>query len=176
MVICMVGSPLSGKSTLGRSIAKEVGISYMSTGEYARKIGMDHSEKSIMDNDVSAQFNDKIVQEVFKQIDIHQNIIIDGFPRSVEQAVTLADSIEHYVVIYLFADPAMIIKRAQNRQRPGDEVELVRSRLEASIRLRHDLEPIVNPWVYTVTGFEADDTKVLTSFIKDIVGALGGKK
>ena len=39
MIICLTGQPLSGKSTIGKRLAKELGYIYFSSGDYARELG-----------------------------------------------------------------------------------------------------------------------------------------
>ena len=83
MKIFIVGYPLSGKSTIGKEIAKRLNCEYLSTGAYARSLGMT-LEASIKEKDFSEEFNDAIEAKVWEILQ-NKDCVIDGYPRSVEQ-------------------------------------------------------------------------------------------
>ncbi len=153
MTICFVGSPLSGKSTLARKLAVDLNVDYFSTGDYARSLGMDPHEKSISEADLSVLLNGKIEEAVISRITDGGGHVIDGFPRSEEQVAILNSTTVKYVVIYLYADPTVVVERAFKRSRDGDDVDTVVARLNAAIRSKFEIEKRSKLFlVYTITG------------------------
>jgi len=171
MVIFMVGSPLSGKSTIGKQIAKELNLDYFSTGDFAKGLGMDYREKSIKEEDISKEFDDKIIDEVVRLSSTCEDVIIDGFPRS-EKQILIANGLgNHCVVIYLYLDPKVIAERASTRQREGDNREdYVIGRINSSIRLKMKLQSVYarDLVVYTIKGDGTDKDK-LKQYVEEFV-------
>lgn len=144
MKIFIVGYPLSGKSTIGREIAKRLKCEYLSTGAYARSLGMT-LETSIKEKDFSEEFNDAIESKVWEILQ-NKNCVIDGYPRSTEQ-ITKILPIQDKRVIYCYANPVVIADRLEQRAlvdgRIEDTDEIVAGRIRASIALKKELEQYV---------------------------------
>ena len=79
MKLFIVGYPLSGKSTIGKEIAKRWKCPYLGTGAYARSLGMT-LEASIKEKDFSEDFNDAIEQKVWEKLR-NKDCVIDGYSR-----------------------------------------------------------------------------------------------
>lgn len=144
MKIFIVGYPLSGKSTIGKEIAKRLKCEYLSTGAYARSLGMT-LEASIKEKDFSEEFNDAIEAKVWEVLQ-NRDCVIDGYPRSVEQ-ITKILSIQDKRVIYCYANPVVIADRLKQRAlvdgRVEDTDEIVAGRIRASIALKKELDQYV---------------------------------
>lgn len=159
MKIFIIGYPLSGKSTLGKEIAKHLKCEYLSTGAYARSLGMT-LEKSIKEKDFSEEFNDAIESKVWEVLQ-NRNCVIDGYPRSVEQ-ITKILPIQDKRVIYCYANPVVIADRLKKRSLLDDRVEdtdeIVASRIRASIALKKELEQYVSlETIDTGSKYELND-------------------
>lgn len=141
MKIFLVGYPLSGKSTIGKELAKKLKCPYLGTGAYARSLGMT-LEASIKEKDFSEEFNDAIEAKVWETLQ-NRDCVIDGYPRSVEQ-ITKILSLQDKRVIYCWANPVIIADRLKKRTlidgRQEDTDEIVASRVRASIALKKELE------------------------------------
>ena len=144
MKIFIVGYPLSGKSTIGTRIAKRLKCEYLSTGAYARSLGMT-LEASIKEKDFSEEFNDAIEAKVWEVLQ-NSDCVIDGYPRSTEQ-ITKILSIQNKRVIYCYANPVVIADRLKQRAlvdgRAEDTDEIVAGRIRASIALKKELEQYI---------------------------------
>ncbi len=96
MNLILLGPPGSGKGTQASAIAKTFGIPELSTGEMLREAADAGSEmglwaKQIMDR--GELVSDEVVVNIFaeriKQPDCANGFILDGFPRTLEQAAFL---------------------------------------------------------------------------------------
>lgn len=96
MNIIFLGAPGSGKGTQAAMLAKELNIPAISTGEALRKEVEQQSEigklaKSYMES--GKLVPDEVVIGIIKnriaQSDCNKGFILDGFPRNVNQALTL---------------------------------------------------------------------------------------
>lgn len=141
MKIFLVGYPLSGKTSIGKEIAKVKKCEYLGTGSYARSLGMKF-EPSIRSKDYSEKFNDAIEEKVWDTIR-KGDCVIDGYPRSLDQITKLL-SITDKRVIYCYANPIVIANRLKRRSlaegRAEDTDEIVADRIKASMELKKLLE------------------------------------
>lgn len=144
MKIFIVGYPLSGKSTIGKELANRLKCEYLSTGAYARSLGMT-LEASIKEKDFSEEFNDAIEAKVWEVLQ-NNDCVIDGYPRSIEQAIKILP-IQNKRVIYCYANPVVIADRLKQRAlvsgRVEDTDEIVAGRIRASITLKKELEQYI---------------------------------
>ena len=101
MVLIMLGAPGTGKGTVASKLAEKLGIPQVSTGDIFRKaiaertpVGLEAekyiSQGQLVPDDVTI----RIVEERFKQEDVQNGLILDGFPRTIEQAEALDKILE----------------------------------------------------------------------------------
>lgn len=101
MVLIMLGAPGTGKGTVAAKLAEKLGIPQVSTGDIFRKamaektpVGMEAekyiSKGMLVPDDVTI----KIVEERLKDADVQNGLILDGFPRTIEQAEALDTMLE----------------------------------------------------------------------------------
>ena len=98
MNLILMGLPGAGKGTQSSKIVEEYGIPHISTGDMFRaaiKNGTDLGKKakSFMDagNLVPDEVTNGIVKERLQQNDAKNGFLLDGFPRTVNQAEALED-------------------------------------------------------------------------------------
>ena len=160
MKLFIVGYPLSGKSTIGKEIAKRWKCPYLGTGAYARSLGMT-LEASIKEKDFSEDFNDAIEQKVWETLR-NKDCVIDGYPRSLDQ-ITKILSVGDKRVIYCYANPIVIADRLKKRGlvegRAEDTDEIVAGRIKASIELKKILEQYTS-----VETLDTADEKAINEF------------
>ncbi len=93
MVILFVGPQASGKGTQAKIIAEEKGFAHVSTGDLLRNARGDL--KKLADNYIKegklvpSNIIVSILKERLKQSDCERGVILDGFPRNLEQAEAL---------------------------------------------------------------------------------------
>lgn len=128
MNIVLMGLPGAGKGTQADKIVEKYDIPHISTGDMFRAAISNGTElglqaKSFMDNGslVPDEVTIGIVRERLSQPDCNQGFLLDGFPRTIEQAealdAILADlgkSIEHVVNIEVAKED--LVKRLTGRR------------------------------------------------------------
>lgn len=102
MILIMLGAPGTGKGTVAAKLAEELNIPQVSTGDIFRKaiaektpVGVEAekyiSKGMLVPDDVTI----KIVEERLKDADVQNGLILDGFPRTIEQAEALDIMLEN---------------------------------------------------------------------------------
>ena len=143
--IIFVGPPGSGKGTQGSILSKKYQIPVISTGDILRKevsektdLGLkvaSFMEQGILVPDI---FILAIVENTLNSIDRKNGFILDGFPRSMEQAVYLNDifkKIDIFLtgVFYFDLKESLLIerllKRAELEGRTDDTLPVIKNRL-----------------------------------------------
>lgn len=123
MNILLIGPQGSGKGTLAKNIQKDFGLIPISTGDLFResiangeKLGLE--AKTYMDKGVLVplELTLGILQERLKKPDCQKGIMIDGFPRSIEQAEALKKILEVDLVINVQLPYDECVKRMLDRR------------------------------------------------------------
>lgn len=127
MKLILVGPPGAGKGTQARLIVEREGIPQLSTGDMLREAVAAGTEvgkraKAVMDAGklVSDEIVNAIVSERLDQPDCANGFILDGFPRTLEQADALAGmlvekNIALDVVVELEVDDEALVERVAGR-------------------------------------------------------------
>ena len=128
MVIIMLGSPVTGKGTVASILTEKLGIPQVSTGDIFRKNIKEGTELGkIADTYISKgnlvpdDITIEIVKDRLNQKDVENGLILDGFPRTVEQAEALEKMLEEKnkkvdIVVNLTTPEEEIIERIVNRR------------------------------------------------------------
>lgn len=126
----------AGKSVQGTLLAEHIGYQWLSTGEYLRANISGQRRQEMMEGRL---LNDQeiidILKDFFAEIKDQDKCILDGFPRTLNQAKWLLD--EHNIgrvhisdVVYLKASKEVVRKRLLARGRPDDTPEVLDNRFE----------------------------------------------
>jgi len=127
MRLILLGAPGVGKGTQAKKIAEKFNIAHISTGDLLRaeisdktELGMKAQEfvsngKLVPDDLIMA-----IIKEKFKSGDLENGFLMDGFPRTIDQAKMLENILKELrleldKVINIVLDKNEIIKRVMNR-------------------------------------------------------------
>ena len=96
MIIVMLGAPGTGKGTVGQMLSKEFGIVHISSGEIFRSYIKKHGEigKKIEEYVIRGELvpDELAIQLISKRLheeDTKKGMILDGFPRNINQALEL---------------------------------------------------------------------------------------
>jgi adenylate kinase len=153
MRLIFLGPPGAGKGTQGQLLAELWNISHIATGDMlraavAQKTDLGLKAKSYMDAGdlVPDQLILDLVRERLIQTDAKGGWILDGFPRTVEQAEKLDElfvQIHHCCdrVVNLDVPDDVIIERLHHRGRADDGEEIIRHRLQV---YREKTAPLIN--------------------------------
>lgn len=128
MIIIMLGAPGTGKGTVAAMLAENLNIPQISTGDIFRKaisektpLGVEADKYISQGNLVPDELTIKIVEERLKEDDTKNGVILDGFPRTENQAKVLEDFLAEQgkkvdIAINLTTPEEEIIERIVNRR------------------------------------------------------------
>ena len=123
MKIILLGAPGSGKGTLAKQMTKYYHIPQISTGDMFRACVKEESDlgkkvKSIMESGalVPDEVTIEIVKERLSKDDCKNGFILDGFPRTINQAKALENISQIDRVILVDLDSEIIIERLSSRR------------------------------------------------------------
>ncbi|WP_254510660.1 adenylate kinase [Anatilimnocola floriformis] len=145
MLIVFIGPPGAGKGTASRKLLDYLQIPHLSTGELLRA-----AKQSSPLGRLAAQYMDRgqlvpdpiVLSMVGEELDkpaFSRGCMFDGFPRTIQQAKSLDDSLRQRgtplsIVIELKADEAELItrmlRRAATEKRVDDTPETIGRRME----------------------------------------------
>ncbi len=128
MNLILLGLPGAGKGTQAKKLSKKYGIPHISTGDIFRNKIKNNTElgkiaKKAMDSGglVPDEITNKIVRERLKKDDCTEGFILDGFPRTINQAEALEKMLEKMnetlgLAIYIKVAREELIKRLTLRR------------------------------------------------------------
>ncbi len=158
MRLILLGPPGAGKGTQAKVLIDSYGIPQLSTGDILRsaiaaKTPMGLAAKEVMDRGdlVSDDIVNGIVSERLDQDDCKPGFVLDGFPRTIPQAISLEGMLaekhmELDAVVEITADPDVLVERIAKRAkesgvaRGDDNEEVLRNRLNV---YREQTAPLV---------------------------------
>ena len=101
MFIVLLGAPGSGKGTVGKILAENLKLAHISTGDLFRENLKNETElgkesKSYMDKGelVPDEITVRMLEKRMEEADVENGAILDGFPRTRNQAVVLDKLLE----------------------------------------------------------------------------------
>lgn len=128
MHLILFGPPGAGKGTQAKKLSQKFNIPHISTGDMLREAVTNQTElgmraKSIMEKGqlVPDEIMIGIIKETIESTKCKNGFILDGFPRTVEQAKALDKifidlNIKDVVILDFNIDEEEIIKRVTNRR------------------------------------------------------------
>ena len=164
MRLVLLGPPGAGKGTQAAILSEKLGVPHISTGDLFRaNIGegtpLGVEAKSYIDagklvpTDVTA----RMVEDRLNQDDAKDGFLLDGFPRTVEQAEILTvllgkkgeklDGVLNFVV-----DEDVVVERMLARGRADDNEETIRTRLGV---YRDETSPLINHYGDDIISIDA---------------------
>ncbi|PZC52729.1 MULTISPECIES: adenylate kinase [unclassified Mesotoga] len=128
MNVILMGPPGAGKGTQAKRIARKLNIPHISTGDMLRDAVAAGTDlglkvKEIMDKGllVPDDLMIDLVRERLAREDTKNGFILDGFPRTVEQAIALDKMLDElnkeiHVALLVDADEEEVVKRISSRR------------------------------------------------------------
>lgn len=151
--VIFLGPPGAGKGTQAKTLADNWNIAHISTGDILRQALTEQTPLGVkaqgyMDKGelVPDQLVQEMVQERLSQPDTKSGWILDGFPRTVNQAVFLEELLQKLnqhgeKVVNLEVPDEILIARLLLRGRKDDTEEVIRRRLEV---YRSETAPLID--------------------------------
>lgn len=145
-MIIFFGPAGAGKTVQGHMLAAREGWRWLSAGQLLRETG----DKEIMDIMATGKLVDndqvnRVMGDALKAAANVPQIILDGWPRALEQAHWLVESRDELgrgvdLVIVLEVPTAELVKRLEIRGRADDNLDAIDERLNI---FRHEVYPIL---------------------------------
>lgn len=123
--VVLIGAPCSGKSTIGKKLAKLFGYTYVSSGDIARSIANSREEIDNLNAGCMAD-EDSMRMAILQVLSSTDDVVLDGFPRFLDQfkwfmtmVVSRCDS--SILFIEIQSHYTLCALRACNRGRSDDK-------------------------------------------------------
>jgi len=138
--VVLLGPPGAGKGTQAVRLAEKLGVPHISTGELFRHnisngTALGVRAKHYMDAGelVPSGLTNDLVDDRLNESDVDGGFILDGFPRTIDQAEALHDMLQRRglkldAVVELRVPEEVLIERLMSRGRADDTEDVIRNR------------------------------------------------
>jgi adenylate kinase len=138
----LLGPPGAGKGTQAADLAKKLGIPHISTGDLFRhnistgtELGLEAKKYLDAGDLVPATLTNALVDDRLDDDDAAGGFILDGFPRSVEQAEALKQMLSRRnlkldAVLEFRVPEDELVARLMSRGRDDDKEDVIRNRFK----------------------------------------------
>ncbi len=128
MNLVLLGAPGAGKGTQAAMLVSEFGYAHISTGDILRAavknetpLGLEAKKYMDAGDLVPDSVVIGLVSERLKEKDTENGFILDGFPRTIPQAIALTDELSKLgrdldAAVAVNVDPEVIVKRLTSRR------------------------------------------------------------
>jgi adenylate kinase len=150
--LVLLGPPGAGKGTQAIKLSEKLGIPQISTGDLFRKnisegtpLGVEAKRYLDAGDLVPSELTNKLVEDRIEQPDAADGFILDGYPRSVEQARALDEMLKNHntkldAVLEFAVSEAELFERLKSRGRADDTEEVIHNRMQV---YRDETEPLL---------------------------------
>ncbi|TCJ94332.1 adenylate kinase [Nocardia alba] len=170
MRVVLLGPPGAGKGTQAVLLSEKLGVPHISTGDLFRanisqQTALGREAQKYMDAGdlVPSDVTNRMVEARVGEPDAANGFVLDGYPRTVDQADALKKILEHNgavldaVLCFVVAEDT-VVERMLARGRADDTEDVIRNRLRV---YREETEPLLEHYdglVVTVDGIgEVDE-------------------
>jgi adenylate kinase len=162
--VVLLGPPGAGKGTQAQKLSEKLGIPQISTGDLFRRnisegtpLGIEAKRYLDAGDLVPSELTNKLVEDRIEQPDAADGFILDGYPRSAEQAQALDEMLKNHntkldAVLEFAVSEAELFERLKSRGRADDTEEVIRNRMQV---YRDETEPLLE--YYSRTNLQTVD-------------------
>ena len=164
MRIVLLGPPGAGKGTQAVKIAEKLGVPQISTGDLFRHnigagtpLGLEAKKYLDAGDLVPASLTNSLVDDRLNDADVADGFILDGFPRTVEQAEALHDMLERRnlkldAVLEFRVPEEELVSRLAGRGRADDTEDIIRNRFRV---YRDETAPLLDYYTHELKTVDA---------------------
>ena len=164
MRIVLLGPPGAGKGTQAVKIAEKLGVPQISTGDLFRhnisagtQLGLEAKKYLDAGDLVPATLTNALVDDRLNDADVAAGFILDGFPRTVEQAEALHDMLERRnlkldAVLEFRVPEEELVARLAGRGRADDTEDVIRNRFRV---YRDETAPLLDYYTHELKTVDA---------------------
>jgi adenylate kinase len=150
--LVLLGPPGAGKGTQAELLAEKLQIPHLSTGELFRqnidngtKLGLEAKRYLDAGDLVPSELTNELVDDRLSNSDADGGFILDGYPRSVQQAKALHDMLERRgtqldAVLEFRVPEDVLLERLKARGRTDDTDEVILNRMKV---YRDETAPLI---------------------------------
>ena len=164
MRLVLLGPPGAGKGTQAAILSEKLGVPAISTGDLFRAnigqgtpLGVEAKKYIDAGELVPAEITNNMVRERLAEPDAANGFLLDGFPRSVEQAKELENILEDLGVeldgvLSFVIDEDVVVERMLDRGRADDTEDVIRNRLRV---YREETAPLLDYYADSIITVDA---------------------
>lgn len=164
MRLVLLGPPGAGKGTQAAILSEKLGVPAISTGDLFRAnigqgtaLGLEAKKYIDAGELVPAEITNNMVRDRLAEPDAANGFLLDGFPRSVEQAKELENILEKLGVtldgvLSFVIDEDIVVERMLARGRADDTEDVIRNRLRV---YREETAPLLDHYAGSVITVDA---------------------
>ena len=142
MRVVLLGPPGAGKGTQAQKLSEKLGIPQVSTGELFRsniengtKLGLEAKRYLDAGDLVPSELTNQLVDDRLNDPDAANGFILDGYPRSLEQAKALHEMLDRRgtdidAVVEFRVSEEELLHRLKGRGRADDTEEVILNRMK----------------------------------------------
>jgi adenylate kinase len=128
MILVFLGAPGSGKGTQAMMVSEKYGLPQICTGDMLREaaqrkypLGMEAAEYMNAGKLVPDDIVEELIKQRIEKNDCEEGFLLDGFPRTIAQANSLDEMLEHQEraisgVLYINVETKELLRRLTGRR------------------------------------------------------------
>ncbi|MEC3913340.1 adenylate kinase [Nocardia sp. CDC160] len=163
MRLVLLGPPGAGKGTQAELLSEKLGVPHISTGNLFRTniaeqtpLGREAQQYLDAGNLVPSDVTNRMVEARIAEPDAVNGFILDGYPRTVDQAEALEKMLKESgkeldAVLSFVVDEDVVVERMLARGRGDDTEEVIRNRMRV---YREETEPLLDHYDGSVVSVE----------------------
>ena len=177
MKLVLIGIQGAGKSTQGNFLSKLLKIPYLSTGHIFREIA---KEKTQLGTNVKVLINSgslipdnkviEIVNSYLSRPEYKNGYILDGFPRTLQQARKFRNNVDKVIEVAIPDKEALWRLAYRNEVRDDNTIEAIRKRIEL---FHKHTRPVLDYYDKKKKLVVIDGTKPIPEVNEEILKSLG---